>query len=221
MFSWNYTASMEAETIRKDLFKALQYNADILRLGAEIFALVNHFAPLIGIHFRGERDWPSFYGTADEQMEHYIQDLERLRNTTDNLTNIYISCGDQNAIETFRQKLEPLNYTVHDKWTLLADHLDLRTKMENLTFDQKAIVEYTTLTSSDYFFGVGESSMSLIIAYARTIAEESEYFTEYIFPDSMRQPPFHRQYTTSPIMKGNDKTRLLMVTGPDIMDRFP
>jgi hypothetical protein len=222
MFSWNYTASLEAETIRKELFKILPYNADILRLGAEIFSLIDRYAPFVGIHLRGERDWPGSYGSASQQMEHYMEDLERVRNTTTkDITNIYISCGDQKAIEGFRQKLEPLNYTVHDKWTLLADHPDLHAKMENLTFDQKGIAEYTTLTSADYFFGVGQSSMSLLIAFARTIDEESEYFTKYIYPNSMRRPPYYRDYTGSPAMKGNEKTRLLMVSGPDIMDRYP
>jgi hypothetical protein len=222
MFSWNYTASLEAETIRKDLFKALLYNADLLQLGAEIFSLIDRYAPFVGIHLRGERDWPPFYGDADQQMEHYIEDLERLQNTTtEDVTNIYISCGDQNAIERFRQKLEPLNYTVHDKWTLLANHPELQAKMKNLTFDQKGIVEYTTLKSADYFFGVGMSSMSLLIAFERTIDEEREYFTEYIYPNSILNPPYDRQYAGSPIMKGNEKTRLFMVSGPDIMDRYP
>ena len=222
MFSWNYTASLEAETIRKELFKALPYNADILQLGAEIFSLIDRHAPFVGIHFRGERDWPSFYGTADEQMEHFIGDLERLQNTTtEDLTNIYISCGDQKAIERFRQKLKPLNYTVHDKWTLLANHSDLYTKMENLTFDQKGVVEYTTLTSADYFLGAGMSSMSLLIAYARTIDDESGYFAKYVHTGSIRTPPYNRKYPSSPVMKGNEKTRLFMVNGPDIMDRYP
>jgi hypothetical protein len=222
MFSWNYTESLEAETIQKELFKVLLYNADLLQLGAEIFSLIDRYAPFIGIHLRGERDWPAFYGDVDQQMEHYMEDLERLQNTTtEDVTNIYISCGDRKAIELFRQKLKPLHYTVHDKWTLLANHPDIHAKMENLTFDQKGIVEYTTLTSADYFFGVGMSSMSLLIAYARTIDEESEYFMKYIYPNSIRNSPLHRQYTGSPVMKGNKKTRLLMVSGPDILDRFP
>ncbi len=222
MFSWNYTASLEVETIQKELFKSLLYNADLLRLGSEIFSLIDRYAPFVGIHLRGERDWPPFYADAEKQMEHYIEDLERLQNTTTEIVrNIYVSCGDQNAIERFRKKLEPLHYIVHDKWTILANRSDLNAKMENLTFDQKGIVEYTTLTSADYFFGPGMSSMSLLIAYARTIGEESEYFEKYIHPNSIRKPPLDRQYIGSPLMKGNKNTRLLMVNGSDILDRFP
>lgn len=222
MFSWNYSASNELETVRKDLFKALPYNADILKLGGQIFDLINKYAPFVGIHLRGEGDWPHFFGTKEQQMGAYEVDLAILRESSSaQIHNLYVSCGDQRAIQIFREKMAPLNYTVHDKWTLLAESPDLLAKMENLTFDQKGIVEYKTLTAADYFYGVGLSSMSLLVAFARTVDEKEDYWSHFIHDNSIRIKPLDREYPISPIMKGNEKTRLYMLSGPDIMDRYP
>jgi hypothetical protein len=221
MFSWNYTLANELETIRKDLFKVLPYNPDILELGKEIFSLMNKYSPFVGIHFRGEGDWPPQYGTADQQMAFYSENLQILRNSSPNVSDLYISCGDQRAIQRFRDKMEPLNYTVHDKWTLLNQSEELLTKMNNLTFDQKGIVEYETLTAADYFIGAGMSSMSLLIAFTRTVNDTKDWFTQHVLENSTRSGTLDRKYPVSPIMKGDETTQLLMLSGSDIMDRYP
>jgi hypothetical protein len=121
--------------------------------------------------------------------------------------------------------MEPLNFTVHDKWTLPAEHPELLVELEGLTFDQKGIVEYKTLTSADYFLGIALSSMSLLVAFDRTVDENEDYFTTFIQNNSIRaygsQDGIHRNYPVMPIMKGNDKTRLFCISGPDIMDAYP
>lgn len=184
--------------------------------------LASRFRPFVGIHLRGEEDWPSEFGTRQQQMEAFEKDLEILQTTVDaKISNIYVSCGNRKAIQLFRDRLEPFNYTVHDKWTLQADHPDLLAEIEKLSFDQKGIVEYKTLVSADYFLGVGTSSMSLLIAFDRTIDEKDEYFSLYIHSNSSRGRELDRHYPVSPTMKGNNKTRLFTLSGPDLMDVYP
>lgn len=64
------------------------------------------------------------------------------------------------------------------------------------------------------------SSMSSLIAYARSIDNEEDFFSAYIFPGSTRNGA-ERAYPTVPDMKGNRVTKLMVVNGVDIMDSFP
>lgn len=89
-----------------------------------------------------------------------------------------------------------------------------------MDFDQRGIVEYETLVRSKFFLGIAMSTMSSLIAYARTVDdEEKDFFETYIFPDSWKIG-INRNYEGVG-MRGNNDTRLMVVSGADVMDSFP
>jgi hypothetical protein len=93
-------------------------------------------------------------------------------------------------------------------------------KLEGLAFDQKAIVEYQTLVAARFQLGIITSSMSTLIAYARTVDNDEDYFETYVFPGSSKSG-LNRAYPASPSMMGNAETKLMVVNGVDILDAFP
>ncbi len=116
--------------------------------------------------------------------------------------------------------LYPLGYKVESKSSLLASSNDTLTQVEALAFDQKAIVEYQVLVDARFWMGLIMSSMSSLIAYARSINNEEEFFSTYVFPGSVKTG-LERAYLESPAMRGNRVTKLMVVNGVDIMDSFP
>jgi len=75
---------------------------------------------------------------------------------------------------------------------------------------------------ADVFMGPVMSSMSSLIAYARSVNDTEDFFEENIYPDShRREGSLRRTYPKSPIMKGNSVTKLMVVNGDDIMNSFP
>lgn len=95
LIAWDYRASGELGTIRKALFKTLTFNQDLLGLGAQIHQNpVLREGEYVGIHFRGESDWPVTFGSADHQRKFYTEELLRIRETAPyDLRTVYISVG--------------------------------------------------------------------------------------------------------------------------------
>ncbi|KAI1875127.1 uncharacterized protein JN550_002556 [Neoarthrinium moseri] len=220
--AWDYARSEETASIRKDLFKTLKYNSTLLALGQEILKSPElKKENFIGVHLRGEGDWPAGFGSATDQMRRYVEAIEDIRGSTpDKVRSVYVSCGDRKAIQTFREMLEPLNYLVHDKWTLLASQSEKLATVESLGFDQKGIVEYEVLVNAKFWMGISMSSMSSLIAYARTADAKEDFFEKYIFPGSTLNG-INRVYEDNMVIKGDEYTKLLVVSGVDIMGSFP
>jgi len=218
---WNYAESGELSTIRKDLFKIVRFNRHLLNISSQILQSPQLRHGFIGVHLRGESDWPASFGSADTQMQLYTSELEKIQDTISyEFKTVYVSCGDEAVIQRFREQLLPLGYTVHDKWTLLAEQPELLAYLDGLTFDEKGIVEYQMLVSARFWMGILTSSMSALIAYARSADEHEDFFMTYIFPGSLRNG-LHRNYPEGSTMKGDKYTKLMTVNGVDIMDAFP
>jgi hypothetical protein len=117
--------------------------------------------------------------------------------------------------------LAPLGFEVVDKNSLLRGIENIATlaAVEGLGFDQKGIVEYETLVHSTFFLGIVMSTMSSLIAYERTIDDTSDFFETYIFPGSWNIG-IHREYPAI-AMKGDKATKLMVVSGVDVMKSFP
>jgi len=214
---FNYLAADEMSTIRKALFKVLKFNKDLFDLSAAVLKSKElHEGAFIGVHLRGENDWPAGFGTVEDQMRTYTAEIRDIRD----IKTVYVSCGDSSAIQRFRNILLPYGYIVYDKWTLLADRNETLNKVESLTFDQKGIVEYQVLVEAQYFMGVIMSSMSSLIAFARTVDEPEDLFDTYIFPNSSKSG-LDRGYPQTSILKGSRNTKLMVVNGVDIMEAFP
>ncbi|KFY08238.1 hypothetical protein V492_06406 [Pseudogymnoascus sp. VKM F-4246] len=226
--AWNYTASAESE-VKKDLFKLLKYNDDLSQLGVQVFDSLkqNIGGPVVAIHLRGEADWPEGFGTLEIQIDLYTQALLELRNTTlgadstATIKDIYVSCGNPSAIRKLKERLQPLGYIVHDKMSLLNTHADILERVEALRFDQRAVTEFESLVHADYFMGILTSSLSAKVAYARTLGGEDDYFDIYIRPGTTRGEFVERVFPDSPSVRGDEHTKLIVLTGADLMDCFP
>ncbi|KAH8598753.1 hypothetical protein B0O99DRAFT_683504 [Bisporella sp. PMI_857] len=225
--SWDYEKSDELVAIRKALFKTMSYNQTLLDISSKILQSPQLHGGFVGIHLRASNDWPNSFGNPAQQMRLYSQELEGLeRNSPTDLRTLYVSCGNKTAIEIFKEKLEPLGYWVFDKWSLLADDPDMLKTVEALWFDEKAAVEYQMLYNANIFLGVSMSSMSSLIAYARSLDQADNFFPVYIYPESVKDIGedglgIRRTYPVTPVMKGDKKSRLMVVNGDDIMSYFP
>jgi hypothetical protein len=118
--------------------------------------------------------------------------------------------------------LTPLGFEVIDKISLLQgrENGGVLAAIESMDFDQRGIVEYETLVRSTFFLGIVMSTMSSLIAYERTVdSEKEDFFETHIFNDSWKIG-INRNYPAM-AMKGNRHTRLMVVSGADVMDSFP
>lgn len=218
----NYTVGGEIYTVFKELFRAVDYNPDLLALGHRITQtpqLRNN--PYVGVHLRAEADWPASWGSLDEQTQMYAAELVRLRESdraaaaataTTMLSTVYVSCGNRTAIEQFRRVVAPMGFLVLDKWVLLEeDGPEGVGLVETLPFDQKAVVEYVPLVEGKYFLGLRLSSMSVIIAQSRTLEEPGDFFETFVDGGTVlaAEPSGGRMLE----VRGNENTRLLVISG--------
>lgn len=195
----------------KDLFRAIDYNPDLLALGRRITASppLRH-TPYVGVHLRASNDWPAEWGTLEEQTRAYAAELRRLRARDGDLRTVFVSCGNRSAVQYFRETVGPSGFAVLDKWAVLGEHWPegLET-VEALAFDQKAVVEYAPLLEGKYFLGLRLSSMSVIVAQARTLDEEGDFFENYFDENNTETRPAGRTLE----VRGNENTRLLVISG--------
>ncbi|POS77678.1 hypothetical protein DHEL01_v203933 [Diaporthe helianthi] len=223
---WNYRSSNEMDTIRKELHLSLPFRAQPLELGDTIArSPLLRGGAFIGVHLRVESDWPTDRSSPDQQMAAFEADILRMRardlsQDSAALSAVYVSWGDQQAIQGFRERLEPLNFTVHDKWTVLAGQPKMLSLVNEMDFDSMGIVDFEALVRAQFFIGVLSSTMSDYIAYTRTTDDEEDFFDTYIYPGVSFLGPiakFPEPFT----IRGNQYTSLLVTDGQYYMDAFP
>jgi len=86
-------------TLRKALFKVIKFNQDLLNLSARIgqHPKLNNGA-YIGVHLRGEKDWPNEFGVVADQMRFYVAEIQRIQKTVSyNLKTIYVSVSSSTS----------------------------------------------------------------------------------------------------------------------------
>jgi hypothetical protein len=228
--SWDYQKSKEMGPVRAALFKVLNFNEDLLALGDQVLDSPELADGFIGVHLRGEKDWPGSFGGVGLQMKHYVKEIRKINRDkapADQVKTIYVSCGRLEAIDKFRNRIHRdlgEDYLVVDKTALLKNRKGLLAQVEKLGFDQKAIVEYKTLVEARYFLGIVTSTMSCLIAYARTTEEFSstprDFFEDVVFRGSKRRSGGMRMWN-SPQMKGVSSTKVLVLNARDVMTMFP
>lgn len=162
---WNYRGSNEMDTIRKELHLSLPFRAELLELGDTIARSPQlHGGAFIGVHLRGESDWPSDRSSPDQQMAAFEEEVLRVRGTGPDdgrgLSAVYVSSGDQQAIQKFRERLEPLDFTVHDKWTILKDKPKMLALVDEMDFDSMGVIDYEALVQAECFIGVSAILMA-------------------------------------------------------------
>ncbi|KAI9641988.1 hypothetical protein NHQ30_009858 [Ciborinia camelliae] len=224
MNSFNYTYDSD-QALQKQLFRTLKYNRKLLDLGSQLLDTPELRDGYIGIHFRGESDWPPIFGSREEQMDFFAPEIELAsadQGAAEGIKTIYISCGDETAIEKFREPLSALGYQVYDKWALVSSLPDLSSQLKEMEFDTMAIIDYAVLVEAKFFLGVWMSTFSQTISYARTAEDEDDFWETYITPGS-RRDGLARVWDNVPALKGDETTKLLVVNTGDIsnMDSYP
>jgi hypothetical protein len=223
MFTWNYSRSNENPTVRKDLINTIRNNQSLVKMAEEILSYPQLDGGFFGIHLRAEADVPASWGPPEVQMARYVDSLLGTREEiSEDVSTVYVSSGDQAAIDTFRQLLTPHNVTVYDKWSLLEGDTERLDRLDSFGFDQKGAVDYEVLRNSTYFLGHWKSTMSLLLAYQRTMEKGAEkFFNEYINPESSEPKCCDRTFAESMTIRGDRYTKLFVVDGADYMDIFP
>lgn len=158
---WDYRASDELNTIRKELHLSIRFQKHLLAMGEQIRKSKQlHGGAYIGVHLRGESDWPADWGNAEQQKMMYADEMSKIRAMGSDVSAVFVSSGDQGAIQRFREMLEPLGYVVHDKWTIMEELNEQGelSEIEELDFDSKGIVDYAVLAGARFFMGVRTSS---------------------------------------------------------------
>ncbi|KAF4628676.1 hypothetical protein G7Y89_g9479 [Cudoniella acicularis] len=225
LYAFNYSAAGEMATVRKDLFRLLNFNQHLLDISTTILESHQLRYGYIGVHFRGEKDWLKEWGTAVQQMEYFLKEIREIEAaSTRGIRTIYVSCGSQEAIAQFREKFTPFGYMVIDKWSILAENPPLLEEVNAMDFDRQAVVDYGVLLGADYFEGLMMSTMSLLVAYARTMDEEEDFFSTYVLAGSRRIPNRERLWDVNevPAMKGHSSTKLFVLNNTfDNFDSVP
>ncbi len=219
--AWSYRESGELNTIRKALFRALTYNQTLLDISdtlANSPALKDGY---FAVHMRGEYDWPAYWGTPDVQMKLQMDAIERVNaGAKEPVKTVFVSTGEGGVLQKFKGMLEAQNYTVHDKWSLLADRPEESAILEGLSWDQKGVAEYNVMVRAKYWSGVFISTLSAMVAYNRVMDDVDEFWGTYIYPGSLKWG-LQRTYNESVVIRGNGQTMGFVVDGQEIMDAFP
>jgi hypothetical protein len=116
---WNYKTSGELHAIRKALFKVLKFNRRLRDLSSQVLKSCGdprlQKGAFIGVHLRGENDWPAALGTVKEQMKLYVAEIEKIQATVSGkIKTVYVSSRNATATAAVRGTLVPLGYSVHE-----------------------------------------------------------------------------------------------------------
>ncbi|TGO08309.1 hypothetical protein BTUL_0215g00120 [Botrytis tulipae] len=224
IYAYNYTYDSE-QALQKELFRTLKYNRKLLDIGSRLRYSPELRDGYIGIHFRGESDWPQSFGSREDQMNFFTREIElasTAQGAAEGIKTIYMSCGDDAAISAFREPLSALGYRVYDKWNLASSLSDPSLILDEMEFDIIAIIDYAVLVEAAIFLGVWMSTFSQTIAYARTVELEEDYWETYVNPGS-RRDGLTRLWDQAPALKGDTTTKILVVNtgGFNNMDSYP
>lgn len=162
----------------------LRFQASILALGLATAGVMEQRLArgsegpetgFIGMHLRTENDalggWPSF----EEQSNAYLGRAAELRPTP---RMAYLATG--NATEAARltsRARDEAGLAVFTKHELLADpeHAGLKRRLDELSWDQQALVDFVVLLRAEYFVGVSPSSFSINVALKRHLKRDGLY----------------------------------------------
>lgn len=158
----------------------LRFNDELLALGMAVVQALQREAgtssatwkgrsrTYLGIHLRTEDDalkeWPSF----EAQVNGYLAEAGK-QGFGGGLA--YLASGSMQEAQKFNHAMQAESrLQVRTKFDLLGD-LD-RTRLETLSWDQLAVIDFVVLLAADFFVGVSPSSFSINIALRRHLHAE-------------------------------------------------
>ncbi|RDW76004.1 hypothetical protein BP5796_06825 [Coleophoma crateriformis] len=173
-----YPIYTDSEVFALSFGEILKFRPDVRRLATLALVkmskalslpklLIGNYAKkaFFGAHLRTEKDAVNGF-TAFELSAYEAQSklyLEQAAST--NMKVLYVASGNDTEINRFADDARIANMTVITKHDLLEGE-DLK-KLNALTWDQQALVDFLVLSKSSYFAGVGHTSFALNIALLR------------------------------------------------------
>lgn len=177
---WTYPVYRDGPEFVATFGGLLRFRADILELGRQTTAAMEKRArgadgTFLGMHLRTENDalkgWPSF----EEQSRAYLTKATGLSPGSPKYA--YLATG--NATEAGRLTSLALaeELIVLTKQDLLAGAYNegLQRSLDELSWDQQALVDFVVLLQAEYFVGVSPSSFSMNVALKRHLKTEGLY----------------------------------------------
>ncbi len=133
--------------------------------GARLLSPGIQDSPFVGVHLRTAADAINAgYANYETQAAEYL-DIISSRSPP----AVYAASGNDTSLEQFTQAaaaLSPPVPVVTKRNLLSLEDLEI---LDNLTWDQQAVIDFLILQKSSYFAGITESSFAWGIAYARQV----------------------------------------------------
>ncbi|OLN96036.1 hypothetical protein CCHL11_03246 [Colletotrichum chlorophyti] len=130
-----------------------------------------------GAHLRAEKDSQDNWNPIDpmwEWSEYSKQTAAYLEQATlSNLSLIYVASGNVTQVGTFASEAKPKGITVITKQDMLAEDSSERDRLEDLAWDQQALVDFLIMLRASQFGGVAHSSFAWNIALKRHLFVKS------------------------------------------------
>lgn len=180
-FSW--PTAYDGPDFKRDWGLAAQFPRNIRELSARVLYRLYQSAGcrqdpaqisrgcFLGVHIRTEDD------AAVEHWDSYETQLFHVREQllTNQLAVLYIATGKRSDVERLRRDVSDVLVAVNDttyapvrvleKWDLVDEEDIMR--MDELTWDQAAVVDFEVMLRATRFAGIWESSWSWMIALTR------------------------------------------------------
>ncbi|PVH80352.1 hypothetical protein DL98DRAFT_549111 [Cadophora sp. DSE1049] len=184
-----YPVHNDSLSFSSEFGKLLSFRADTRALASRVLLSLNQKFELginperaineksfFGAHLRLEKDaveaWSPEEGWRFSRMEDQFGEVwQEIKGS--GMGVVYVACGDQSIVDTFSEyisgKLEEeekeMSISVVTKYTLLSGH-DLE-RLNALTFDQQALVDFLIMFKAGVFVGVAHSSFPWTVALRR------------------------------------------------------
>ncbi|PMD14004.1 hypothetical protein NA56DRAFT_755186 [Hyaloscypha hepaticicola] len=118
-------------------------------------------APYLGVQLRSESDALSFWPSSETQTNGSLEVANKTK-----LRYAYLACGNASDSQQFAEKAwSQLNLNVTSKLDLLKGD-DLK-RLQDLSWDQQALVDYLVPSKSTHFTGCSFSTFTMNIAFKR------------------------------------------------------
>ena len=184
-----YPVHNDSLSFASEFGKILSFRADTRALAAQVLLALDQRFELgidperpineksfFGAHLRLEKDaveaWSPEEGWRFSRMEDQFKEVwGEIRGS--GMEVVYVACGDQSIVDKFskyiattiKEEGKEMNISVVTKYTLLGGH-DLA-RLNALTFDQQALVDFLIMFKAGFFMGVAHSSFPWTVALRR------------------------------------------------------
>lgn len=160
LLGWNFYR--EDNKIHESLYRAVNFKAELLSIASKVVSLLP--TKFVGIHLRNEEDFDAY--SYNKQV---VPLLEMMTNNFSYINTIYVAVGTPAIEEKFRTDMNAHDFEVISKRSLLntTENADLYKKMNEYSFDQRAVIDFQILKHAEYFFGIGLSSFAYGVAFER------------------------------------------------------